>query len=252
MKKKAHYDNYDYLRYWKLRDYEHDSECLAISNIFSTLPKINSLAEVGCGFGRLAPCYSRFAKKITLIDPSVDLLNLAKKNCKDKKYDFKKSTVENINKNLKNKKFDTVLMVRVLHHVEDLDEAFGSINKILKKHGYFVLEFANKMHGKNQIIQFVRGNFTFPLDIFSEDIRSKKNKKNNSILFLNHHPDIVLEKLKANGFVVEKKMSVSNFRFKFFKKFIPLNWLLSLELAVQGLFSKILFGPSMFVVCKKK
>lgn len=250
--KKAYYDNYDYPKYWKTRDYEHESECIAIKSFFKKLPKVETIAEVGCGFGRLSKCYSEFAKSITLIDPSGDLLKIAKEMCGNKKFHYKKSTVESLSKGKIKEKYDVIIMVRVLHHIDDLDKAFESINKSLKKNGYFILEFANKMHGKSQFENILKGNWTYPLDIFPVDKRSKKNIKKKSILFLNHHPDMVIKKLKENGFEILERKSVSNFRSRIIKKFIPLNQLLRLERKSQDTLAPIMFGPSIFVLCKKR
>lgn len=248
--RKAYYDNYDYPKYWKKRDYEHESECKVIKEYLDKIKPIESIAEIGCGFARLVGCYEHCVKNVTLIDPSNDLLEIAKKNLKSKKFKFVQSKAQDVEQNTKSK-FDAVLMVRVLHHVDDLNETFNSINKIVNKKGYFILEFANKIHGKNQIKNILSGNFIFPFDIFPEDKRSKKNKKNKSILFLNHHPEVVYESLKNNGFKIIEKRSVSNFRFKLIKKFIPLKMLLSLEGRFQKTFTFLDFGPSIFLLCQK-
>jgi len=143
------------------------------------------------------------------------------------------------------------LCVRVFHHVEDIDQALSNVNYLLEKNGYLILEFANKLHGKAIFKNLLKGNFTFPLEIYSLDRRSKKNIKQNSILFLNHHPDIVSKSLKENGFKIIDQYSVSNFRYKLFKKILPLKILLYLEEVSQKFLSKINFGPSIFVLAKK-
>lgn len=247
----AAYDTYDYPRYWQERDYEHESEILAIGSFLSKIGKINSLADVGCGFGRLVPAYKRSSKKVTLIDPSQKLLNIAKKKCVSSKFIFSKSDVEDLKTKIKKNSFDTVLMVRVMHHVEDIDQAFQNLNFILKKDGYLIIEFANKLHGKALILNLLRGNFTFPIDIFPVDIRSKKNKKKNSIAFNNYHPSLIKEKLRENGFKIKEIRSVSNFRSESIKNIVPQNILLSMESLLQKPLSRVYFGPSIFILAKK-
>ena len=106
-------------------------------------------------------------------------------------------------------------MVRVLHHIEDIDNAFEIISNLLKKGGYFILEFPNKSHLKANIRHFLKGDLTFPINIFPIDIRSKKHVKKNTLPFINYHPDQILEKLKEKGFEIVEIRSVSNIRSTF-------------------------------------
>ena len=75
----AYYDSYNYSSYWHGRDYEHESEVLAIKSYLAKIPKIEKVLDIGCGYGRLAPVYVYRAKKIVLADPSRKLLSEAKK-----------------------------------------------------------------------------------------------------------------------------------------------------------------------------
>ena len=62
----------------------------------------------------------------------------------------------------------------------DSEKAFETISRLLKKRGYLILEFANKQHLKATISEFIKGNFTFALDIFPKDLRSKRAKNKNT------------------------------------------------------------------------
>jgi len=250
-KNKSYYDGYDYFKYWDNRDYEHESEVIAIEAFLDSLPqKPTSVADIGCGFGRLLPTYYSKKRTVTLIDPSQDLLDIARKENSNKNVNYICSTVNELRKQKKSQ-FDLIIMVRVLHHIDDLDDAFSVLNRLLKKNGHIILEFANKMHGKDQIKNFLKGNITYPLDIFPTDKRSSKNVKQGSISFLNHHPDIVESTLVEKGFTILQKRSVSNFRHSFFKEYISRELLLKLEKNSQVPLSHIHFGPSMFVLAKK-
>jgi len=57
--------------------------------------------------------------------------------------------------------------------------------------------------------------------------------------------------LEKNGFVLEKKLSVSNFRNPLLKKIVPETVLLRLEDVLQKPLSYINFGPSVFVKAVK-
>ena len=249
----SEYDTYDYTKYWTKRTYEHESERLVIDEFLDSLKGKKKIIDIGCGFGRLAQVYERKASEITLVDPSMKLLEIAKKKySKSKKISYVKSNLELLPKKVKNNYYDLAFCIRVLHHVDNIEEAINSIDKVLDKKGYLVLEFANKLHGKAVFSNFLKGNFTFPLDIDPVDRRSKKNIKNDSILFLNHHPDLVRQVLKEKGFKILEEKSVSNFRSGFFKENLPMSFLLKLEKWSQDILSKFNFGPSIFIIAQKK
>ena len=248
----AAYDNYNYSRYWTKRDYEHESERIVITDFIKQIKSPKRIIDIGCGFGRLVQVYGKYVQKITLVDPSKELLKEAKSNYpKDKRISYIKSTVQDLPKNIKKGSHDLAICVRVFHHVDDLDQSIANINHCLDKKGYLILEFANKLHGKAVFKNFLKGNLTFPLEIHSVDRRSKKNIKNQSILFLNHHPDVIKNSLEKNGFKILEKRSVSNFRLGFFKNFVPLSFLLLLEDRSQKFLSRFNFGPSVFILAKK-
>jgi ubiquinone/menaquinone biosynthesis C-methylase UbiE len=250
----AAYDYYDYPSYWEGRDYEHESEIFAIRSFVEKIPKIDNILEIGCGFGRLSKAYLYRSKKAILSDPSAKLLSIARNSIhtsNDKKVRFLHSNINNIKNRIKKGSQDVVIMVRVLHHLKDVDLAFSTINRLLNDKGYFILEFANKRHFKATVSEFFKGNFTFPLDIFPKDIRSKKNIKKNTLPFLNYHPDTITKKLKNQGFEIIETRSVSNFRNSFIKNYFPLEALLNFEGLLQRTLSKMGFGPSIFVLCRK-
>ncbi len=248
----AAYDTYDYPSYWKNREYEHLSEFLAIKKFLVRIQHINKSIEIGAGFGRLLPSYLFRVKKIFITDPSAKLLSKARKKfSKHKNIHFIQSTLQNIKSKPKIRNFDLCIMVRVLHHMDDIDKTFSEISSLLADRGYFILEFANKSHLKASVRKMLSGDFTYPLNIFPVDIRSKKHIQNNTLPFINYHPDQVLEKLKDAGFEIIEIRSVSNIRSTIMKKLFPLNFLLDMESMLQIPFSKLFFGPSVFVLARK-
>lgn len=249
----AAYDNYDYPSYWDSRKYEHQSEVIAIKNFLHKLGKNNKILEIGAGYGRLAKVYGRYCCEATLVDPSSGILQRAKTflNGEADKVTFVRSTLQNLPVKLA-KKFDVVVIVRVMHHIKDPELAIKTASKYLPKGGYLILEFANKLHGKAIIKNLLKGNFTFPLEIFPQDKRSHKNIKRRSILFLNHHPDLVESALKDNGFKIVDKRSVSNVRSPVIKKFLSLTSLIKMEEVIQRPLAKLNFGPSIFILAKKE
>ncbi len=250
----AAYDTYDYPSYWVGRDYEHKSEVLAIKSFLNSIKKVKTILEIGAGFGRLVPSYSFRAKKIILSDPSSKLLKIARETYKHNKKNFKfiHSSLENIPQKLRAGSVDLIILVRVIHHLEDIPEAFEIINRTLKPGGYFILEFANKANLKSIIRQFLKGNFTFPLDITRTDLRSKKSIKKRTIPFFNYHPGKIKDVLNEHGFEIVEVRSVSNTRSTFLKRLLSTDTLLDIESILQKLFSFMYLGPSIFVLSQKR
>ena len=249
----AAYDTYDYPAYWEVRKYEHGSELLAIKALLSKIPKINSLLEIGAGYGRLTPSYVFRAKRVVLSDPSGRLLKIAREAYGDnEKVTFLQSGIQNLSNNLKAESQDVVVMVRVLHHIEDIDSALAIISKLLKKRGYLILEFANKRHLKATVKEFLKGNLTFPLDILTKDARSLKSVRRKTIPFLNYHPDMIKHKLENHSFKVKDTLSVSNIRSSNLKNLLTTETLLTFEKYLQKPLGLINFGPSIFILAQKK
>ena len=248
----AAYDNYDYPSYWRNREYEHKSEFLALKKLVSKIPKVDKAIEIGAGFGRLLPSYQFRTKKIILSDPSAKLISRAKKRFqKFKNIKFIQSKLQNLPSRKGLGSFDLAIMVRVLHHIEDIDEAFKIIYELLVSRGYFILEFPNKSHLKASLRNILKGDITYPINIFPIDIRSKKHIKKGTLPFINYHPDQIIEKLKEFNFEIIEVRSVSNIRSSLLKKLFPLNTLIDLEKILQVPFAKVNFGPSIFVLARK-
>ncbi|MFZ5932678.1 MAG: class I SAM-dependent methyltransferase [Patescibacteria group bacterium] len=248
----AHYDTYDYPSYWIGREYEHESEVLALKAFLQKIPKIDTILEVGTGFGRLTPAYLYRARRIILTDPSARLLGLTRDKYGNKKgVKIIQTKAENLPGKIRKGSVDLMIMVRVLHHLEDPDNFFDIAQSLVKKGGYLILEFANKKHFKAVLTEFARGNLTFPLDIFPKEVKGFKKRRREAIPFLNFHPDSIRERLKEAGFRIKEGRSVSNIRSPFIKKILPTEILLSLEGLLQRPFYYISFGPSIFLLVQK-
>ncbi|OGM29375.1 hypothetical protein A2801_01670 [Candidatus Woesebacteria bacterium RIFCSPHIGHO2_01_FULL_41_10] len=243
------YDTYNYPRYWQGRTYEHECEVIVLDSFFSKIGRVKSAVDIGGGYGRLIPEYKQYVDNVTLVDPSKRLLATAKK--KGIECVCIQSSVEEIPGKLKKKKYDVALLVRVMHHLEDPQKALAILNSILKPGGHLIIEYANKTHGKAMFKNMLNGNFTFPLDIFPVDRRSKKNRNEACIPFLNHHHDIIDKAIKDNGFEILSKRSVSNIRSKDMKKRVSMDVLIFFERLLQRPLAQMHFGPSIFILARK-
>lgn len=248
----AHYDTYDYPSYWIGREYEHEAEVVALKDLLQKIPKIDTILEVGAGFGRLTPCYLFRARKIILSDPSSKLLAIARDTFKERKnVKFIQSSAENLPQRLSKESVDLIILVRVFHHLKNPNNFFNVCSLLLKKNGYLILEFANKEHLKANLKEFFKGNFTFPLDIFPKQIGRLKRKKKNTLPFLNFHPEIVKHELRQRGFEIKEGRSVSNIRSAFFKNLLANKSLIAIESVLQRPLYLISFGPSIFLLAQK-
>lgn len=249
----AAYDSYDYLSYWLGRGYEHKSEVFAIRELLKKIKSANTILEIGAGFGRHVPTYNFRAKKVIISDPSSKLLKIAREVYKDKKkYKFIHSSLENLPQKVRPKSVDLIVMIRVIHHIEDIDFAISTIGRLLKNRGYVILEFPNKRNLKRTLREVFLGNITYPLDIFPTDLRSKRSLKRKMLPFLNYHPDKVKDLLDEYEFDTIETRSVSNMRSSFLKRLFSTDTLLYIERFFQKPLSLLYFGPSIFVLARKR
>lgn len=244
----AAYDEYDYPAYWEKRQYEHESEVIALKSFLSQIPKIKKIIDIGAGFGRLTPYYAFRAKKVVLTDPSSKLLKEARKRLVYENVDFVQACLDKTDKKFRKGSFDVVVMVRVLHHIENPRQTFSVVERLLSRGGYLILEFPNKVHWKAVWANFAKGDFTYPLDIFTSDRRKRKK----ALPFYNFHPDEVKQELKDHDFRLIQTRSVSNIRSPLVKKYIPLSVLVFFERNLQKILASISFGPSIFILAQKK
>lgn len=230
---------YDYTKYWQGRDYENASELTALAKM---LPKKGKrVLDAGGGFGRLIPVYKKRFEEIVIFDQSTKILSQAEARAKalgiaitTQEGDLYKLSQYGLGK------FDCVVMVRVAHHLDNLEKVLREIGQLLLPGGVFILEFANKLHVKSAIKNVAKLNFSY----FKTEPISRASK---DITFLNFHPDFVEKALKNSGFKIKQKLSVSNFRNDALKKTVSKESLLILENLLQKPFGFVNFGPSIFV-----
>lgn len=145
----------DFGEEWKAYDYsdnEKENNYL-FSKYFDIFPykKLNlkkfKCLDVGCGSGRWAKILAGKVKHLTLLDPSLDALKVAKKNLKkNKNVSFFNKSVGDMK--LKKKQFDFVYSLGVLHHIPDIDSALKEVNKVLKKNKPFLVYLYYNMDNK--------------------------------------------------------------------------------------------------------
>ena len=80
----------------------------------------------------------------------------------------------------------------------------------------------------------------------------KKSKKIKTLPFVNFHPDKIILMLQEANFEIVETRSVSNIRSTLMKRIVPKNILISLEKYLQKPLAYLSFGPSIFILARKK
>jgi len=106
------------------------------------LDKINIL-DIGCGGGLLSEPMSKLGANVTGIDASSKNIEIAKLHAKKNK--LKINYLCTSPEKLKiNKKFDVILNMEIIEHVEDINFFINSCSKLLKKNGLMFVATLNK------------------------------------------------------------------------------------------------------------
>jgi len=106
------------------------------------LDKINIL-DIGCGGGLLSEPMTRLGANVTGIDASNKNISIAKLHAK--KNNLKINYLCSSPEKLKiQKKFDVILNMEIIEHVEDINFFINSCSKLLKKNGLMFVATLNK------------------------------------------------------------------------------------------------------------
>jgi 2-polyprenyl-6-hydroxyphenyl methylase/3-demethylubiquinone-9 3-methyltransferase len=113
------------------------------------LPKNNeplsgiNILDIGCGGGLLSEPMSRLGASVTGIDASEKNIQIAKLHSKKNKLkiNYICSSPEKINVK---KKFDVILNMEIVEHVEDIELFLKSSSNLLKKNGLMFIATINK------------------------------------------------------------------------------------------------------------
>ena len=102
-----------------------------------------SILDIGCGGGLLSEPMSRMGADVTGIDASVNNIKIAKLHAK--KNNLKINYLCSSPEQLKNKKkFDVILNMEIVEHVENVEFFLNSCAKLLKKNGLMFVATINK------------------------------------------------------------------------------------------------------------
>ena len=102
-----------------------------------------SILDIGCGGGLISEPMARLGGEVTGIDASKKNVEVAKIHCKKTKLkiNYLNKSPEQMNNN---EKFDIILNLEVVEHVQDLDLYLKSCAKLLKKNGLIFTATLNR------------------------------------------------------------------------------------------------------------
>ena len=113
-----------------------------LKNNNKPLEKINIL-DIGCGGGLLSEPMTRLGAKVTGIDASNKNIQIAKLHAKKSKLNINYLCLSPEKIKIK-KKFDVILNMEIIEHVEDINLFIKSCSKLLKKDGLMFVATLNK------------------------------------------------------------------------------------------------------------
>ena len=171
------------------------------------LDKINIL-DIGCGGGLLSEPMTRLGANVTGIDASSKNINIAKLHAKKNK--LKINYLCSSPEKLKiKKKFDVILNMEIIEHVEDINFFINSCSKLLKKNGLMFIATLNKtlksylfaIIGAEYVLRWLPiGTHDWEKFVKPEDLKKILNKNN-----------LKLEKLDGMNFnIISDEWSVSS------------------------------------------
>lgn len=216
------------------RDYEDAAERLALQRLVP--PTGRRIAEIGAGFGRLADLYLGY-EQIILFDYSRTLLQEAvAKWGKDPRFIFVAGNIYQLS--LAKASLDTLVMVRVMHHLADVPLALKQIHRVLQPGKTAILEYANKRNAKS-VARWLLGRQQWsPLD-----------EKPVEFVKLNYdfHPAWMDKQFASAGLKVRQQFAVSHFRVPLLKRSISATTLAKMDSWLFGLGGRYPLAPSVFV-----
>lgn len=182
------YEDVEYQLYWQSAARRRLDE-LEKAIVQELLPgNGRAVIDIGCGYGRLFPCYADRFEHIVLFDGSETLLQQALRTFGEKAF-YVLGDVAHLP--FQPAVFDAVLLVRVFHHLNQPEDALHSIHRIVCGHGSLIMNYSNKRNAL-QVIKYLLGR-TNHNPFTPEPLTVEAN-------FFHHHPASVSQLLTGLGF----------------------------------------------------
>ncbi len=230
--------------FWPGREYEDRAERIALNHLLP--PTGKRLIEIGAGFGRLADLYRGY-DQVVLLDYARSMLQDAHAHLgSDPRFIFVAADLYNMP--FVDNAFDVAVTVRVLHHVADIPCAFDEISRLLRPHGTYVTDFANKRHLK-AVLRYWLGRISNGAPDHKVESTNPFSLAPYEFVKLNfdYHPSYISQNLSRARFEVHEQRAVSTFRLGFLKRLVPATLLASLDGFIQRPTARLQLSPSLFL-----
>jgi len=135
------YENYDYRGEWRSRDIENAAERELVR---SWVSGVGSCLELGGGFGRITEVLESCVPEVVMVDFSKRNLSLA--SARLKRAMFLRCDLRGIP--FEDSSFDCVVVIRVLHHIDDLRVVLDEVVRVGRDGGTVVLGVPNTILGR--------------------------------------------------------------------------------------------------------
>jgi ubiquinone/menaquinone biosynthesis C-methylase UbiE len=221
------------------REYEDLAERIALHKLLP--PTGGRLLDVGAGFGRLADLYAGY-DEVILLDYSTSLLQEARGRLgRDPRYRCVAANFYHLP--FVDGLIETVVMVRVLHHAQDVPAVLDEIARVVRARGHFVLEYANKRHVKAMLRYLLRRQAWSPFDRQPVEFVA---------LNFDFHPAYVRQHLAHAGFAIQRERAVSAFRLPLLKRTVPSQVLAALDGLLQRPLAALKPTPSVLLCSRRE
>ncbi len=253
MTKLADYDkyNYDYKDYWDNRSYEDLAERHLINNALEGI-KGERFIDIGGSYGRLLDTYKNRFKQCVIIDYSFNTLQKYSKQILDLAPNCTLIAANAYFLPFKNNSFDGGMMVRVLHHISDIEKYSKELTRILSNKSIFLQELANKIHIKARL----KALFKLDFKMFNETPYQQPSQGNfegtegEDSVFLNFHPKYIKRFLQKHFSSIIIKRGCSFLRMPSLKNLFSTKQLMSIEKLLQNTLSWTNIPPSIFYIIR--
>lgn len=222
--------------FWEGQDrgYEDAVERLAIKQL---LPAHGGrIVEIGAGFGRLANLYLGY-DQIVLFDYSRTMLQDAVRQWgDDPRFVFVAGNVYHLP--LATGILDSLVMVRVMHHLANVPQALWQIERVLHRYSIGVIEFANKRNLKAILRWLLRRQNWSPYTL--EPVEFVK-------LNFDFHPTWMRQRFDYANLEIRRQFAVSHFRLPFLKQKFRAEQLAAVDAFLFQIGGRLPVSPSVFL-----
>lgn len=216
------------------RSYEDAVERVAMKKLLP--PTGQRLIEVGGGFGRLVDLYRGY-DQIFVTDYARTQLEEAQRCLgPDERITYVVADVYRLP--FVDNLFDTLTMVRVMHHLVDVPAALRELRRIIRPGGVGVIEYASKFHLKSLLRWSLGRQAWSPFDQTPLEFVE---------LNFDFHPAWMHRQFELAGLRITDIRTLSHYRLDFLKRRLPTWLLVKLDSLIQPTGQWWQLSPSVFV-----